>query len=333
MGMRPGELVRQGRGAGGAAADPHRAAGVGRAGRGHRHARCPGRLPQPGHPDRQRVHQPRQGPDAGGRHRGGPLALLTDGLFAWPSGGWCRGGRRRGAPPTPPWPPTSSTAACLPVQPADPPHPRHVPIDSNPCGERTDPMRRHVKVLGGLLALCLLGAACGDDDDDADDRARQRAGGRRLPDGPAISIGAQDFGESRSWPRSTPVPSTTRATRPSVDRGRLPRPAVRRRSSPATSTSRPTTWPRSSSSSTTGPARPPATSTRPSPCSSRCSSERGLVGLTPVRRGRHQRLRRHRRRPPTSWASPRCPTWPRRVPTSRSAPRRTARPTASASPA
>jgi osmoprotectant transport system substrate-binding protein len=47
-----------------------------------------------------------------------------------------------------------------------------------------------------LLALSLLGAACGDDDDvesSDDDSASAPA---EVPDGPAISIGAQDFGES-----------------------------------------------------------------------------------------------------------------------------------------
>jgi osmoprotectant transport system substrate-binding protein len=48
-----------------------------------------------------------------------------------------------------------------------------------------------------LLALSLLGAACGDDDDvesgGDDDSASAPA---EVPDGPAISIGAQDFGES-----------------------------------------------------------------------------------------------------------------------------------------
>ncbi|HEY8547213.1 MAG TPA: ABC transporter substrate-binding protein [Acidimicrobiales bacterium] len=49
--------------------------------------------------------------------------------------------------------------------------------------------RQHKAVLAASLALGLLAAACGGDDDDGDDDA----GGR---DGPAISIGAQDFGES-----------------------------------------------------------------------------------------------------------------------------------------
>lgn len=55
-------------------------------------------------------------------------------------------------------------------------------------------MRRHMTPLAAVLALALLGAACGDDDDaetgDDGDAAAE------IPDGPAISIGAQDFGES-----------------------------------------------------------------------------------------------------------------------------------------
>jgi osmoprotectant transport system substrate-binding protein len=50
-------------------------------------------------------------------------------------------------------------------------------------------MTRHVKVGAALLALSLAAAACGDDDDDT-----TTAGDG--PDGPAIAIGAQDFGES-----------------------------------------------------------------------------------------------------------------------------------------
>jgi osmoprotectant transport system substrate-binding protein len=55
-------------------------------------------------------------------------------------------------------------------------------------------MKRHTKVLAGVLALSLLGAACGDDDDDTstgDDSASAD-----IPDGPTITLGAQDFGES-----------------------------------------------------------------------------------------------------------------------------------------
>jgi osmoprotectant transport system substrate-binding protein len=49
-----------------------------------------------------------------------------------------------------------------------------------------------------LVALSLLGAACGDDDDDteAGDSGQTEDGGGAPPDGPAITIGAQDFGES-----------------------------------------------------------------------------------------------------------------------------------------
>ena len=55
-------------------------------------------------------------------------------------------------------------------------------------------MTRHTKVLAAVLALSLLGAACGDDDDtETGDDASAPA---EIPDGPAISIGAQDFGES-----------------------------------------------------------------------------------------------------------------------------------------
>ena len=59
-------------------------------------------------------------------------------------------------------------------------------------------MKRHTKVLAGVLALSLLGAACGDDDDDAatdDDSAAAD-----IPDGPTITLGAQDFGESNDRP-------------------------------------------------------------------------------------------------------------------------------------
>jgi len=55
-------------------------------------------------------------------------------------------------------------------------------------------MQPHTKLLAGLLALSLLGAACGDDDDDA--ATDDDASAADIPDGPAISIGAQDFGES-----------------------------------------------------------------------------------------------------------------------------------------
>ncbi|MGH9191715.1 MAG: ABC transporter substrate-binding protein, partial [Acidimicrobiales bacterium] len=49
-----------------------------------------------------------------------------------------------------------------------------------------------------LAALALLGAACGDDDVDteAGDSGENEDGGGAPPEGPAISIGTQDFGES-----------------------------------------------------------------------------------------------------------------------------------------
>ena len=55
-------------------------------------------------------------------------------------------------------------------------------------------MRRHLKVIAVLAAFVLLGAACGDDDDDTS--AGDDGGSESAPEGPAISIGAQDFGES-----------------------------------------------------------------------------------------------------------------------------------------
>ena len=58
-------------------------------------------------------------------------------------------------------------------------------------------MRRQTKLLAGVLALSLLGAACGDDDDDdAETGSGSASAPAEIPDGPAISIGAQDFGES-----------------------------------------------------------------------------------------------------------------------------------------
>ena len=54
-------------------------------------------------------------------------------------------------------------------------------------------MQRHTKVLAGLLALSLLGAACGDDDDDT--ATDDDAAAADIPDGPPITLGAQDFGE------------------------------------------------------------------------------------------------------------------------------------------
>lgn len=60
-------------------------------------------------------------------------------------------------------------------------------------------MKRHTKLLAGVLALSLLGAACGDDDDGDDassDDASSDTTAAEIPDGPDITIGAQDFGES-----------------------------------------------------------------------------------------------------------------------------------------
>ncbi len=60
-------------------------------------------------------------------------------------------------------------------------------------------MKRLTKVLAAVLALSLLGAACGDDDDaetGSDGGSDTTSGAAEIPDGPAISIGAQDFGES-----------------------------------------------------------------------------------------------------------------------------------------
>ncbi|MBN2622559.1 MAG: ABC transporter substrate-binding protein [Acidimicrobiales bacterium] len=56
-------------------------------------------------------------------------------------------------------------------------------------------MTRHIKVLGAVLALSLLGAACGDDDDQTETGSGDPSGAD-IPDGPDITIGAQDFGES-----------------------------------------------------------------------------------------------------------------------------------------
>jgi osmoprotectant transport system substrate-binding protein len=59
-------------------------------------------------------------------------------------------------------------------------------------------MRRHVKWLAVLLAFALLGAACGDDDDTSagSDSGGDSGAAAEPIEGPAISIGAQDFGES-----------------------------------------------------------------------------------------------------------------------------------------
>ena len=59
-------------------------------------------------------------------------------------------------------------------------------------------MRRHIKVLAVLAAFALLGAACGDDDDGGDEASDSASGSApaEVPEGPAILVGAQDFGES-----------------------------------------------------------------------------------------------------------------------------------------
>jgi osmoprotectant transport system substrate-binding protein len=55
-------------------------------------------------------------------------------------------------------------------------------------------MRRHVRLLGAVVALSLLGAACGDDDDT--ETGTDDGAAADIPDGPTITVGAQDFGES-----------------------------------------------------------------------------------------------------------------------------------------
>jgi osmoprotectant transport system substrate-binding protein len=60
-------------------------------------------------------------------------------------------------------------------------------------------MTRHMKVLAALTALTLLGAACGDDDDTeagGDGGTDEGSAPAEIPEGPTITIGAQDFGES-----------------------------------------------------------------------------------------------------------------------------------------
>jgi len=57
-------------------------------------------------------------------------------------------------------------------------------------------MRRHAKVLAALLALALLGAACGDDDNNSATGDSGSGSKPSVPEGPDLSIGAQDFGES-----------------------------------------------------------------------------------------------------------------------------------------
>ncbi len=56
-------------------------------------------------------------------------------------------------------------------------------------------MTRLLRVTAAVLAVGLLGAACGDDDDDSAE-TDEGAPAADVPDGPPIRIGAQDFGES-----------------------------------------------------------------------------------------------------------------------------------------
>jgi osmoprotectant transport system substrate-binding protein len=57
--------------------------------------------------------------------------------------------------------------------------------------------RRHLQVVAALAALSLLGAACGDDDDDTEAGGDGGASAPAdIPDGPTLTLGAQDFGES-----------------------------------------------------------------------------------------------------------------------------------------
>jgi osmoprotectant transport system substrate-binding protein len=58
-------------------------------------------------------------------------------------------------------------------------------------------MTRRLRLLLALVAaLALLGAACGDDDGGGDDNANTAQDEGGAPEGPAITIGAQDFTES-----------------------------------------------------------------------------------------------------------------------------------------
>src|SRR5690606_5995225 len=67
--------------------------------------------------------------------------------------------------------------------------------DSEPrVGKGTETMTRLLRVTAAVLALGLLGAACGDDDDSTE--ADGAGAPAEVPDGPPIRIGAQDFGES-----------------------------------------------------------------------------------------------------------------------------------------
>jgi osmoprotectant transport system substrate-binding protein len=55
--------------------------------------------------------------------------------------------------------------------------------------------RQRLVLLAVLAVFALVAAACGDDDDDTE-AGGDGGGDTEVPDGPAISIGAQDFGES-----------------------------------------------------------------------------------------------------------------------------------------
>jgi osmoprotectant transport system substrate-binding protein len=57
---------------------------------------------------------------------------------------------------------------------------------------------RPLKVLAAVLALSLIGAACGDDDDDTETGgdSGSPSAPADIPDGPVLTLGAQDFGES-----------------------------------------------------------------------------------------------------------------------------------------
>src|SRR5829696_9815751 len=58
-------------------------------------------------------------------------------------------------------------------------------------------MSKPLRLLLALLAtMAMLGAACGDDDDDGGDTSGNAAQDDESRSGPAITIGAQDFGES-----------------------------------------------------------------------------------------------------------------------------------------
>ena len=183
-----------------------------------------------------------------------------------------------------PWRSPLGRAADVAVIPEEAPAARST---SNPDGERTDPMRRQTKVFAVLAAFALLGAACGDDDD-GDEAGGDASGSGSAsapadsPDGPAITVGGQDFGESlilteiyagalddAGYEAEAPRIWAASATWCSA------------RSSRTRSTWLPTTWPPSSSSSTTAPARPPATSTETFDLLTPLLEERDLVGGTP----------------------------------------------------